>query len=148
MTLRRSPLVRRTPLSRGSGMPPTVGGLTRMAIARKRVARSPEEARARRVVTARADGRCEARGCPDPTDWAHRVGRAQGGPWCPSNGLALCRSCHQWCDHAGNRDEAEALGWMLRRRHDPAATPVLLHRHGWVLLDPAGGITPTERGAA
>lgn len=135
----KTALVGSTPLSRSSR-------LTRTAIARWRPQRSLEEVHARRVVTARALGRCEGCGAVGPTEWSHRISRGRGGPWCATNGLALCTRCHSHA-HA-HPDEAYALGWFVHTGHVPAHTPVHLAGRGWSLLGPAGEITATERSAA
>ena len=77
------------------------------------------------------------------TDFAHRVGAAQGGPVSVVNGLGLCRPCHRWCHD--NPDAAVTAGLMLRGWQDPAAEPVWLRPvngwspdFGWWLLDPEG----------
>ena len=80
-----------------------------------------------------------------PTEYAHRVGRAQGGPWCPSNALALCSRDHRWC-HA-NPAKARDLGWLLRSTDDPLSVPAVMAWRGWFLLANDGGLTPTERTA-
>jgi hypothetical protein len=164
-------LPRRTPLKRGGPLPRSSMPLRRAPLVstsvparkpmrRKPAERSPEEIRARKLVAARSGGICEGCGRAPATEWAHRVGRAQGGPWCSSNGLHLCSSgdprspwggglgCHEWSHHAGNRVEAESIGWMLRRHHNPATTPALLHAVGWVLLHPDGSTTSVERTAS
>lgn len=117
---------------------------------------SRDERYARRVVRARVlDGLCE--GCAQwpAADYAHRIARSQGGPWCPSNALALCSdlttppgvvACHPW-SHS-RPDEARGLGWMLRRSDDPSAVPAFLVGRGPVLLGVDGSVTPTNRGAA
>ena len=141
---RSTPLKRTATLAR-AGVPLRRSPLPRAPMRRKSVARSPEETRARDLVAVRSGGRCEGCGAAPATDWAHRVGRAQGGPWCPSNGLHLCGpdGCHRW-SHA-NPAAARSVGWMVRRGENPATVPALLHGRGWVQLTPSGLITPIER---
>lgn len=98
------------------------------------------ERRARLLVAERSGGLCECCMTARAVDWSHRVRRSQSGPWCPANGIAQCRTCHRLTD--GGSPRAERLGWHLRRHQDPLTTPVYLARHGWVLLDPNGGMTP------
>jgi hypothetical protein len=133
MPLRRAPLA-------------SVSALARSPFVAKPAKRSPEETRARAALLRRSGGRCE--GCPATvaTDYAHRQARSQGGPWCPSNALHLCRACHQWA-HA-NPEMARSAGWSVRRGHTPATTPALLHGRGWVQLTAAGALTPIERTAS
>lgn len=105
--------------------------------------RTPEEHRARRLVRARTgddQDLCETCLTEVGTDWSHRKRRSQGGLWCPSNGLWQGRTCHRLTDSGSA--QAEHYGWHLRRHQDPLTTPVYLARHGWVLLDPNGGMTP------
>lgn len=103
------------------------------------------EAAARRIVTARAGGRCELCGVSPATDWAHRRSRAQGGPWAASNGLHLCRPCHSWTEHYPTA--ANAGGWRLvHDLREPASVPVWLRPGsvwpGWWLLDDEGLYVP------
>jgi hypothetical protein len=127
---RGGPIARRTPL------------------AAKRKARTSDETSARRLVAARSQGVCEACGQRPASEWAHRVGKAQGGPWSADNGLHLCGpdGCHLWCHH--NPEAARALGWMLLRSQDPLTVPVQHARYGLVLLTADGGWTPVEEVAA
>ena len=123
--------------------------IARTPMRRKPARRTSEETRARRLVRDRAEGRCEGCGRAPGVEWAHRVSRAQGGPWCPSNGLLLCGpgGCHHW-SHL-NPEAARQWGWMLRRHQDPATSPVLHAWHGWVYLGADGSVTPvTDREAA
>lgn len=146
-------LARRTPLKRGAPLPrspmplrrvPMVSGsaLARSPFVARPAKRSPEETRARAAVRRRSGGRCE--GCPAAvaTDYSHRQARSQGGAWCPSNALHLCRACHAWA-HSGP-EMARSVGWMVRRSEDPAVIPALLHGRGWVLLHPDGTSTQIE----
>lgn len=100
--------------------------------------RAAAERSARLIVHERSGGLCEVDGQARAADWAHRVAEGQGGPWCPSNGLHLCRDHHAWC-HA-HPAAARERGWLLRSTDDPLATPALLAVHGLVLLLPDGSI--------
>lgn len=98
------------------------------------------ETEARTRLRNRAGGRCEvcARSCN--VEAAHRVSRAQGGPWRPSNLLGLCRTCHA---HSHHRPEwSMEHGLMVPRGGDPATVPVHLLVWGQmpcrVLLDDEG----------
>lgn len=99
-----------------------------------------EAAEFRRLVVARAGGRCECCGKPAKVDAHHRQPRGMGGvhgetrtiAHRASNGIGACRSCHVWIDlHA---PEARAFGWLVVHPYDPAAIPALLYTaqgHGW-----------------
>lgn len=161
--MKRSRLERKTELRNTtpfeSGRTPLAAGPKRVAFVSKRPTVTPEERRARKLVGLRSRGRCE--GClrPGPTEWAHRVSRAQGGPWSAVNGLALCGDltgghaptagggCHPWSHSAAGRPICEKRGWILRRNQDPATVPVLFAR-GLVLLAADGSVTPYNREAA
>jgi hypothetical protein len=104
---------------------------------------SDEEKQARALVRVRSGGWCEMRltGClGEATDFSHRVGRGQGGPWSASNGLAACRRCHSWCH--SRRTEAEDLGLILRSGQDPTVEPVAYQNAGFVVLDNLGYLWP------
>ena len=104
---------------------------------------SDEEKQARALVRVRSGGWCEMRltGClGEATDFSHRVGRGQGGPWTASNGLDACRMCHSWC---GMRDdEANSLGLTLKSWQDPTVVPVAYQNAGFVVLDNLGYLWP------
>lgn len=150
MTLRRTgPIERKTPLRRAPFNPGQ-----RPKAKRKPV--SPEERRARDLVYARSGWICEGCRQAPAAEWAHRVSRAQGGPWCAANGLHLCndltarpgkRGCHEW-SHGKDRAEAEALGWILRTHHDYLTTPVWLAGRGLTYLTTDGDYVPAERNDA
>lgn len=145
----RTPLTSTTPLSRSTPLPRSrVRTLAEVRASRPTVSR--EEREARKLLAARSGGTCEGCGRAPATDYAHRVGKAQGGPWCPANALALCRRCHEWSH--GTPTEARSVGWLLRSTDDPATFPALLHGRGLNLLTADGGYRPaappTEGGAA
>lgn len=167
---RQSPLppgtagLKRVPLERKSELRNTkpleaAQSLKRKPLVAKRPVVTPEEKLARELVEARSGLRCEGCGRPGPCEWAHRVGRAQGGPWTAENGLWLCGDltgghaptsgggCHPWSHSAAGRPVCEKRGWILRRNQDPLMTPVLIAGRGLVLLDAVGGVTPYREAA-
>lgn len=116
--------------------------LTRSSAPRSVRTVTPEERRARALVRERSGGACEL--CARPaTDWSHRKRRSQGGLWCPSNGLHLCRADHSRVDNSCDPVPVFS-GWHVPSWGDPETTPVYLPRHGWVLLRPDGGLTPCD----
>jgi hypothetical protein len=94
------------------------------------------------LVKARANDACEL--CRErPVDMAHRVDASDGGPWSPSNLIALCRRCHDWTHAqpvlAGSRGHGG--GWRLPSTADPREVPAFLWTEigwRWVLLNDAG----------
>lgn len=129
------PLKRNTPLKRKKRL--KAGSSVKTG---KRVA----EKNGKDVVQARSGGLCEACGMRDAADWQHRKNRSQLGSWSPTNGLGVCRPCHDWI-HGHSRDggpnAARARGWTVWSHEDPAEVPV--RRRGyWVLLAEDGSITP------
>lgn len=136
----KTPLQAKTPL-KSSGFLKRGAFVAKTAIKAKRPKVSPEERAARKAVAARAQGVCEGCGLRPSHDWAHRVGRAQQGPWCASNGLALCNpgGCHDRA-HASPQ-WARERGWILLSTQDPTTTPALLAGRGWVYLHPDGSVT-------
>jgi hypothetical protein len=141
--LRRTGISRTSSLGRGKGMPRSALPCPSPAPKAKRKAPtvSPEEKRARQLVRARSGRVCEGCSQARATNWAHRVGRGQLGPWCPTNGLDLCGSgttgCHGWA--TANPKAARAKGWVLRSTDQPGELPALHALHGWILLDEDGG---------
>lgn len=104
------------------------------------------ETTARRIVRERSNGICEGCGRARAASVHHRKPRSQGGPWCPSNLLALCgdgtRGCHGWAEHHPN--DARICGWRVDSHDDPTAVPARIHPWGHVLLTQDGGIQTTD----
>lgn len=98
------------------------------------------QVRARRLVEARSEGWCEACDRRAATDWHHRKNRSQGGKWAASNGLHVCRPCHEaiTTDYDGT---ARRNGWTVSPTAVPSRERVWHARHGWCLLSDAGDIT-------
>jgi hypothetical protein len=103
------------------------------------------EARGRAVVYARSAGLCECCGSRRAESWSHRVAKARGGLWAPSDGLHLCgdgvRLCHGWLE--AHPTWAGEGGWHIRRDpRAPAEVPVYLRPAlawpGWYLIDDEG----------
>jgi hypothetical protein len=96
------------------------------------------EARGRRVVYRRSGGWCETCDRAAGVEWHHRINRSQCGTWEPSNGLHVCRPCHDWI---GWRPiSAMERGWHLEPHEDPRTARVWLARRGWCLLSNPGDI--------
>lgn len=97
-----------------------------------------KEREARRIVAERCGGRCERCGVPQYT-CHHRRKKSQGGPWSPSNLLAVCghgtAGCHGEIE--ANPMWAHARGLWLRAGELPEVTPVELFGR-WVLLTDDG----------
>ncbi len=103
------------------------------------------EARGRKIIKTRAEGRCEICQRPSTLEWSHRRSRAQGGSWSSANGLGVCRSCHAWCE--AHPVKADACGWRIVSRDTPPEdVPVWLAPYGmagwYLLLD----VEPTYQG--
>ena len=98
------------------------------------------ETEARTRVRNRAGGRCERCGKAGQLEAAHRKSRAQGGPWAPSNLIALCRLCHAESHHRPAWSMQH--GFMVPRNGNPAEVPVQVLVWGlmpaMVLLDDEG----------
>lgn len=110
--MKRTPLVRRTPLRR-------TGPLERVPIRRRRPA-NPIPLDVRREVHARSRGRCEinAPGCTGTARHLHhRLPRSAGGRHTWGNLVDACVSCHAYV-HA-NPERAYAAGWLIRRGGNP-----------------------------
>lgn len=95
-----------------------------------------KEREARRIVAQRCGGRCERCGAPEYTIH-HRRKKSQGGPWTPSNLLAVCghgtAGCHGHIE--ANPTWAHDRGLWLRAGESPAETPVMLWGRPVVLTD-------------
>ena len=100
--------------------------------------RTPEEHRARRLVTERSGGLCETCLTERATDYSHRIRRSQRRLWCPSGATHQCGGCHR----ATDRGDATVIrkGWHLKPWQDPLTTPIYLARRGWVLLRADGSV--------
>lgn len=85
------------------------------------------EQRARAVVYARSQGRCEVCGRQAHTVH-HRVKRGQGGTWSPANLLHICgdgtRYCHGWIEQQPTH--AMTLGLWVPTHADPRTTPAFI----------------------
>lgn len=102
----------------------------------------------RTIVTARAHGHCNICGRLATLDAHHRQPRAMGGvhgahattAHNPSNGLALCRPCHQHIDD--DPHTAHTNGWLVPHPYNPTVIPAFIYTpqgHGWWLLREDGG---------
>lgn len=114
-------------------------------------------AKLRAAVLDRDGHRCVRCGIALDQAWTysihHRTPRGMGGSKRANtmpNLITLCGSgvtlCHGWIE--SHRDAARDLGYLVRRGHDPATTPVLIAGRGLVLLDDRGCVTPMNRSAA
>ena len=100
-----------------------------------------DERLARRLVRERSGGDCEVR-IPgvclgQATNFMHRRGRGQGGPWTASNGLHGCGSgsagCHGWI--TAHPAQSWRNGWYVKSWQNWASTPVALgYRHNPAIL--------------
>lgn len=122
--MKRSPMPpRKTPL-KSSGSSP---------VARKpsKPGKHVGESKARKDVKDRSGGLCEIRepGCFNAaTDWHHRKLKGQGGPWDVTNGLHLCRFCHDLVTNTrGRRKEFERYGWLVPSHEDPSQVECLIY---------------------
>lgn len=94
------------------------------------------EQKAREVVKARSEGRCEVCWRAPATDMHHRKNRSQGGECAPENLLHLCHEHHMWI--TVNPKRAHEQGWTVASHEDPATTPVWVAGHEFVWLTPDG----------
>lgn len=124
----------------------------------RRVDTGPDRS-TRDLVKERDDWTCASCGDPIIGQWSiqHRVARGQGGTSnpainSPANLILLCGSatspggCHLACEQRDQR--MHDLGFWLTNGQDPAAVPVAHAVHGWVLLEPDGGVLPIPAGGA
>ncbi len=163
MALKRSEMIRKTPLARGTvplrrtrlrqvspkrQAAPKKSKRTRMAAA--------VSAKTRAVLLARSWGMCEIAlpGCLRfGTEPAHRLARKAGGRRgaakvaCDraSNNLWACRACHNWSE--ARPRESYDLGLMIREGQDSAVEPVV-YRGALSLLGDDGSVVPFEAVAA
>jgi hypothetical protein len=78
-------------------------------------------------------------------NWAHRLGRGQGGPWEPANGLLLCGSgstgCHGWTTL--NPTAAALGGWRIENgeHYETVSAYLLRPWPAWWFLDNDGCFT-------
>lgn len=96
----------------------------------------------RKMILARAGNRCERCTAWNVTDIHHRRPRGAGGSKDPvantaANGVALCRSCHSWCE--SQRASALTRGWLVRQSQDPRRVPVF-YQGRWAFLTIDGAI--------
>lgn len=137
------PLQARTALTRKTPLVDRSGGPKRTPFRPSKPTVTAAERSARKVVTARAEGRCEGCGRPGPTDYSHRIGAGVGGPWHPANALALDRACHQWL-HANPTKARLQRGWRLQSTDNYLTFPAWVYGLGWVLIDEAGEYVPVR----
>ena len=102
----------------------------------------------RKVIRTRAQDRCELCGtrCTDG-QIHHRRPRGMGGTKnllsrSVSNGLYVHFRCHHMIEM--NRAKALENGWLIRQSDDPESEPVRLHS-GWVVLNPDGSVSPSQK---
>jgi hypothetical protein len=145
--LRRvTPLLSSSPLSRSAPLARISRLRTYAEFREYRAVVTAAERLARAVLRRRSGGLCEGCHREEATDYAHRVSRAQGGPWCPANALHLGRGCHRW-SHA-EPVAARSVGWLLCSTDDYLTFPALLPCIGWAYLTPDGDVVPVDRSAA
>lgn len=108
----------------------------------------PGEEAAKATVRKRSGGVCEiqlpGKCLGRAKDFHHRQnrGRDKVGKWVASNGLDVCRVCHDAVTNTnGRRAEYVQKGWIVPRRKDPALAPVLVWPMGVVLLRDDGSWT-------
>lgn len=136
---RGGPIQRKTPLKSNGTLRRQAPPRARRSEPRKVALRGDHGmpyAEARMVVYGRSGGRCEVCGCGLETFEAHHRLTRRFGPDCPCNLLALCSTCHHERVH-GEPEQARDDGRIISRHAAilPAEHPVLIHRHGLVLLD-------------
>lgn len=103
------------------------------------------------VLAARHQGICERCGRRPMEQIHHREPRGMGGTSDPAinsacNLLGVCSPCHLAIEL--DRTVAYEQGWLVRRGHNPAKTPVWLAGRGFVLLTDAGDIHEFEEESA
>lgn len=108
--------------------------------------RTGPDVKTREIVEARSLWACERCGRTVSRDCCqqhHRQPRGAGGSSdpkinLPSNLLLLCSTCHLQVER--DRSVAYEQGWLVRRGHDPAKTPVWLAGRGFAWLTDDGSI--------
>lgn len=147
--------LRRTPFPTHNGSSPQRSAPIQQRRSRKtkadKAAECPElligEDIAKEITAGRSGGWCETRlfGCfGRALDWHHRRNHGQGGLWQASNGLHICRRCHEKITNTnGQRALYEFYGWIVPSRTLPAGVKTLIHcryGHTWVFLDDSGDV--------
>lgn len=114
MTLRRNKPLRANPAKIRAWQDRSRRPLAKVGAKTRREA--ADLAEFRKALKARAGGRCEIRVSPEctgvGTDAHHKLMRSQGGGHDPSNGLFLCRACHDWTH--GHPELSYAWGYLVR----------------------------------
>ena len=132
MSLRRSPLVNRTPMRRSR---------MRSKPSPRKVAAGKALAQFAPIAVERAGGRCER--CKVATDLQlhHRLRRSAEDRERPSNYLMLCLHCHTGGDDSvhANPVKAREFGWILGSHVEPSEERLLTWQ-GWVLFADDGSI--------
>lgn len=107
----------------------------------------------KQTILDRAGDHCEVCGVNKPVDIHHRIPRGAGGSkderlGQPSNGLAICRPCHDLIE--SRREFALDRGWLIHRgwsmRNDVSAADVpVIWQGDWALLSDDGHVfTPPQ----
>lgn len=104
----------------------------------------------REVVEARSLWTCERCGAnvsQASCQIHHRKPRGSGGSSdpeinSPANLLLLCSGCHLWVER--NRTTSYEQGWLVRRQHDSAKSPVWLAGRGFCFLTKTGTVDEVD----
>ena len=134
--MKRSPLIRRTPLRSHSELKRSGVPLPKRAAAKPLKDGEFSEAEGRRVVYGRSNGVCEKCGQHRATEWHHRRNRSLMGQWNPANGFHLCHWCHVAVTPPTEENFTE--GWLVPSWDSSRLMPVRHWRLGFVYLDDAG----------
>lgn len=101
--------------------------------------------RAREIVHARSQGRCERCGQHKPLEMSHRVAKGMGGSTegqgNPALYCHLCHDCHVWVEAWPTK--ALSAGWKVPPGAKLEEWPVHMH-DGNYLLDAQGGFSQCE----